>query len=89
MELKLRWITHHLELEPGACGAGTLERVGLLALMKVKEDTKVALISLGNIAHWPCRSLGSSLLEPVEPCRPTKYNVSAPYFSGDALYFSG
>jgi hypothetical protein len=46
-------------------------------------STKAAQISLGNIGH-------PSLLEPVEPCRHTKYNnVSALCFSRDAQYFSG
>jgi hypothetical protein len=43
------------------------------------QGTKATLISLGNIAH-------PSLSVPVEPRRPTKYNVSALYFSGGTLY---
>ena len=44
------------------------------------ETTKVAVISLGNIAH-------PSLSEPVEPCRPAIMSVRNPL--ADAPYILG
>jgi hypothetical protein len=52
----------------------------VVILVEKPRCTKVALISLGNIAYL-------SLWERLEPCRSTKI-VSAMHFSGGPLYFS-